>query len=65
MNLESRKYQIIERVMNLSEEEVDHLENILSSESALSQSLDFSLQQVADGRTTPHQEVKKRYEKWL
>ena len=37
----------------------------LDKESALSASLDRALQQVEEGKVTPHNEVRKKYEKWL
>jgi hypothetical protein len=65
MKLESRKYQIIERVMQFDEEELAKLEIFLSEEQGLSESLERSLHQVRDGKVMPHEQVKKKYEKWL
>ena len=65
MNIEARKYHLIERVMHFDEKELDKIEMFLSKESELSASLDRALQQVAEGKVTPHSEVRKKYEKWL
>lgn len=65
MNIEARKYQLIERVMKFDEEELRKIESFLQNESALSASLDRALGQVKKGQVTPHSEVRKKYEKWL
>lgn len=67
MKIEIRKYQLIERVMTLNENQVEKLESFLAQESAteLSVSLDRALQQVKEGKVTPHTQVRKKYEKWL
>ncbi len=65
MNIEARKYHLIERVMHFDENEIDKIEMFLSKESELSASLDRALQQVEEGKVTPHNEVRKKYEKWL
>ena len=65
MNIEARKYQLIERVMMFNEDELKKIEDFLKSESALSDSLDRALKQVENGQSTPHSEVRKKYEKWL
>ena len=67
MNIQARKYQLIEQVMRLDEDQVKKLEKLLSavSESELSASLDRAMQQVKEGKVTPHSEVRKKYEKWL
>jgi len=65
MNLESRKYHLIERVMSFNEQELDRLESLVEEESELSISLDRALKQVEEGKVTPHNEVRKKYEKWL
>jgi hypothetical protein len=36
-----------------------------SEDNELSTSLDRSLQQVKEGKVTPHSEVRKKYAKWL
>ncbi|UXP33496.1 hypothetical protein N6H18_05960 [Reichenbachiella agarivorans] len=41
------------------------LESFLKSEAVLSVSLDRTLQQEENGKTSPHTEVKKKYEKWI
>ncbi|WOK08369.1 hypothetical protein [Imperialibacter roseus] len=65
MEIEARKYHLIERVMQLSEHELSNIEMFLEREAKLSASLDRALQQVKEGKVTPHSEVKKKYEKWL
>ncbi|MEM1405502.1 MAG: hypothetical protein AAGG59_01910 [Bacteroidota bacterium] len=65
MNIEARKYNLIERVMHFNEKELDKIEMFLNEESELSGSLDRALQQVKEGKATPHSEVRKKYEKWL
>jgi predicted transcriptional regulator len=60
-----RQYLLIERVMQLSEHELSNIEMFLEREAKLSASLDRALQQVKEGKVTPHSEVKKKYEKWL
>jgi len=65
MNIEARKYHLIERVMHFDEKEIDKIEMFLKKESELSASLDRALQQVEEGKVTPHSEVRKKYEKWL
>jgi predicted transcriptional regulator len=65
MEIEARKYHLIERVMQLSEHELSNIEMFLEREAKLSASLDRALQQVKEGKVTPHREVKKKYEKWL
>lgn len=65
MNIEARKYHLIERVIHFNEEELNKMEMFLDSESELSASLDRALQQVEEGKVTPHSEVRKKYEKWL
>ncbi|MEM6816550.1 MAG: hypothetical protein AAF600_19535 [Bacteroidota bacterium] len=65
MNIEARKYNLIARVMHLNEKELDKIEMFLNEESELSASLDRALQQVKEGKVTPHSEVRKKYEKWL
>jgi predicted transcriptional regulator len=51
--------------MQLSEHELSNIEMFLEREAKLSASLDRALQQVKEGKVTPHSEVKKKYEKWL
>lgn len=65
MNIEARKYLLIERLMHFDEKELDRIEMFLERESELSASLDRSLQQVKEGKVTQHSEVRKKYEKWL
>jgi hypothetical protein len=67
MKIEVRKYQLIEQVMNLNENQLEKLESFLAEESAnaLSKSLDRALKQVKEGKVSPHAQVRKKYEKWL
>lgn len=67
MNIEVRKYHLIEQIMRLNEDQIKKLENFIAevSEAELSKSLDLSMKQAQDGKTTPHFEVRKKYEKWL
>lgn len=65
MDIEARKYHLIERVMHFNENELKAIEMFLEKETELSASLDRALQQVKEGKVTPHSEVKKKYEKWL
>ncbi|TRX53022.1 hypothetical protein FNH22_21155 [Fulvivirga sp. M361] len=65
MNIEKRKYHLIERVMQFNENELRKIEAFLEEESKLSSSLDQALQQVQEGKVTPHSEVRKKYERWL
>lgn len=65
MDIEARKFQLIQRVMDFNESELDNIEIFLQRESELSSSLNRALKQVEEGKVTPHNEVKKKYEKWL
>lgn len=67
MNIEARKYYLIEQMMRLNESEIQKLEHFIMgvSESELSSSLDLAIQQVKEDKVTPHEEVRKKYEKWL
>jgi len=65
MTIEARRYRLIERVMHFNEKEIDKVEMFLDKESELSISLDRALNQVEEGKLTPHSEVRKKYEKWL
>lgn len=65
MNIEARKYHLIERVMRFDENEINKIEMFLDKGSEISVSLDRALQQVEEGKVTPHREVRKKYEGWL
>ena len=65
MSIEARKYQLIEKVMTFNESQIEQIELFLKQESELEASLSKSMQQVENGDTIPHSEVKKKYEKWL
>ena len=65
MDITSRKYHLIECVMKFNEEDLSRVETFLKEESELSASLDRAINQVEEGRVTPHKEVRKKYERWL
>ncbi len=65
MDIEARKFQLIQRVINFNESELKNIEVYLERESELSSSLDRALKQVKEGKVTSHDVVKKKYEKWL
>jgi hypothetical protein len=65
MNIQTRKYKIIEQVMGLSENQLERIESTLNDDSQLDISLDQAVAQVKEGRVNPHSEVRKKYEKWL
>ncbi len=65
MDIDARKYKIIEKVMHLNEPEIRKIEAFLIDEFELSSSLDRALEQVKNGEVTPHEEVQKKYKKWL
>lgn len=53
--------------MHLDENQIAKLEDFMTevTESELSESLDRAIQQVSEGHIVPHEEVRKKYEKWL
>ncbi len=51
--------------MCLSESQLDKVESILEDEVELDEALNRALLQVRDGKVIPHNEVRKKYEKWL
>lgn len=65
MDIQARKYQLIERVMRFSEDELEKVETFLDNETELSASLDRALQQIKDEEVIPHTDVRKKFEKWL
>jgi predicted transcriptional regulator len=67
MNIEIRKYYLIEQLMRLNEDQINKVEKFIAevSEAELSASLDRAMQQANEGKVTPHSEVRKKYEKWL
>lgn len=65
MDITSRKYHLIERVMKFNEEDLSKVEIFLKDDSELSASLGRAINQVEEGKVTPHEEVRKRYERWL
>lgn len=65
MNIEARKYHLIERLMRFDEKDLSKVEMFLESNLELTASLDRALQQVEEGKVTPHAEVRRKYGKWL
>ena len=66
MNIQTRKYKVIEKVMHLSESQLERIEFTLNEDtSRLDMALDRAIEQVKEGRVKPHFEVRKKYEKWL
>lgn len=65
MDLETRKYKVIEKVMGLSETQLERIESTLNDDIRLELSLDKALEEVNEGKVKPHSEVRKKYEKWL
>jgi hypothetical protein len=65
MDIQSRKYRIIEKVMYLNEEQLESLEATLNKEVELDLALDKSIRQVEKGKVKPHTEIRKKYQKWL
>lgn len=65
MSIQERKYSVIEKIMRLSENDLDKIEAILQDEIELNASLDKALQQVKEGEVTYHSQIRKKYEKWL
>jgi hypothetical protein len=65
MNIETRKYNIIQKVMQSSDEQLAKIEELLLEESELEARLEKAMQKVREGKVKPHSEVRKKYEKWL
>ena len=66
MNIQTRKYKLIERVMQLSESQLERLELTLNEDNnPLGLALNRAIQQVKEGKVIPHNEVRSKYEKWL
>ncbi|MEO7871011.1 MAG: hypothetical protein ABIT08_00330 [Bacteroidia bacterium] len=77
MNIQSEKLKLIEWLVALQDktiiEKLKYLkENISDSadwwdtiSEAEKESIDRGLKDVENGRTTPHSEIRKKYEKWL
>lgn len=51
--------------MRFNEKDLSKVETFLEGDSELSASLDRALQQVEEGKVTPHSEVRRKYKKWL
>jgi len=65
MDIQTRKYKVIEKVMHLSESQLEKIELALNHDIKLEISLDRAIQQVKEGKVKPHSEVRKKYDKWL
>ena len=65
MNIQERKYTIIEKIMHLDEGQLGRIESILEEDQEINAALDRSLKQVKHGKTKPHSKVREKYEKWL
>jgi len=66
MNIQTRKYKVIEKVMHLSESQLERIELTLNEDNTqLDMALDRAIEQVKEGRVKSHNEVRKKYEKWL
>jgi len=55
--------KVLQFIKQLLEEEEDDFADRLSAEQVAS--IERGLQQVKEGKTVPHEEVRKRYQKWL
>jgi predicted transcriptional regulator len=65
MSLKGRKYKIIEQLMQLNEDQVQRVETFLKEQEALDRTLEQAARDIQEGRVQPHEEVRKKYEKWL
>lgn len=65
MDIQERKNKLIEKVRFLSESQLERVEAALKEEAELDQSLERAILQAKKGEVTPHEEVKKKYSKWL
>lgn len=65
MSLKARKYKIIETVMHLNESQLQRMETFLKEQEELDRILDQAEKDIQEGRVQPHEEVRKKYEKWL
>jgi len=65
MSIQERKFSVIERIMHLGESDLQRIESVLREDAELDAALDKSINQVATGKVKPHEEVRKKYEKWL
>jgi predicted transcriptional regulator len=54
--------KVLQFIKQLLEEEDDFADRISDEQGA---SIEKGLQQVKEGKTVPHEEVRKRYQKWL
>jgi hypothetical protein len=65
MDIQARKYNLIEKVFHLAEPELIQLEEFLTSNQLLKDSLNKSMTQKESGEYKSHSEIRKKYEKWL
>lgn len=65
MTIAERKEKLIERINRSNAQEFERLEALLLGEAQLNAAIDRAKILVAKGHTTPHGQVKKKYEKWL
>ncbi len=65
MNIQVRKYRVIEKVLKLNNSQLEKVESTLENSLQLDLSLNRATKQVENGYVKPHSEVRKKYEKWL
>ena len=76
MNLDSEKQKIIDWIASLSDESIIYKIKLLKEQEkntdwwdeisdAEKASIKRGIEDVKSGRVVPHEEVKKKYEKWL
>lgn len=65
MDLRIRKDKLIQEIDQLSEDQLLAIENLIAEENNLDTHLDRALAQVRKGELRPHEEVRRKYEKWL
>ena len=65
MSTEERKLFIIEKVMQLNDQQLHQIEDFLKGELLLNSTLEKAMQQVQEGKTKPHTEIREKYAKWL
>ncbi len=65
MDIQVRKYRVIEKVLKLNNVQLEKIESTLENNLLLDLALSKATKQVADGDVKPHSEVRKKYEKWL
>lgn len=58
MNIEARKYRLIEKVMAFDEKQIAQIELFIKQEADLAASLEKAIDQVNEGKTIPHEQVR-------